>query len=112
MWSSFVAVFIKELKHVLRDRGTLTMFFMLPIMQLSLFGFLDTNVKDLPIAIVDQDNSRVSRELIEDLKATKTFAITDVSTGAHAGTYYTKTLTCASPAADPFGTVGWSTAGF
>jgi ABC-2 type transport system permease protein len=72
-------VFSKEWKHVLRDRGTLTMFFMLPIMQLSLFGFLDTNVKDLPIAIVDQDNSRVSRELIEDLKATKTFAITAVT---------------------------------
>jgi type IV pilus assembly protein PilA len=50
--------------------------------------------------------------LQEDSKSGTTFAITDVSTGAHAGTYYTKTLTCASPAADPFGTVGWSTAGF
>jgi ABC-2 type transport system permease protein len=79
MWDSFVAVFAKEWKHVLRDRGTLTMFFMLPIMQLSLFGFLDTNVKDLPIAIVDQDNSRVSRELIDDLKATKTFAIGEIT---------------------------------
>jgi ABC-2 type transport system permease protein len=79
MWDSFVAVFAKEWKHVLRDRGTLAMFFMLPIMQLSLFGFLDTNVKDLPIAIVDQDNSRVSRELIDDLKATKTFEIARVT---------------------------------
>jgi ABC-2 type transport system permease protein len=79
MWSSFVAVFAKELKHVLRDRGTLAMFFMLPIMQLSLFGFLDTNVRDLPIAIVDQDHSRASRELIDQLRATKTFSVAKIT---------------------------------
>src|SRR5579883_1845055 len=79
MWSSFVAVFSKELKHVLRDRGTLAMFFMLPIMQLSLFGFLDTNVRDLPIAVVEQDHSRASRELIDQLRATKTFAIARIT---------------------------------
>nr|HEX4318260.1 ABC transporter permease [Kofleriaceae bacterium] len=79
MWGSFVAVFAKELKHVLRDRGTLAMFFMLPIMQLSLFGFLDTNVRDLPIAVVDQDHTSDSRELIDKLRATRTFDIVRVT---------------------------------
>jgi len=30
----------KEFKHIFRDRGTLALFFMLPVMQLALFGFL------------------------------------------------------------------------
>lgn len=79
MWLSFVAVFTKEWKHVLRDRGTLAMFFMLPVMQLTLFGFLDTNVRDLPIAVVDQDQTRASRELVDGLRATKTFDISLVT---------------------------------
>jgi ABC-2 type transport system permease protein len=79
MWGSFVAVVRKEFKHIFRDRGTLIMFFMLPIMQLSLFGFLDQNVRDLPTVVVDQDQTRYSRELMDDMRATKTFAITHVT---------------------------------
>jgi len=79
MWSSFVAILRKEFKHILRDRGTLVMFFMLPVVQLSLFGFLDQNVKNLPTVIVDQDHTRASRELIDQLRATKTFAIATIT---------------------------------
>lgn len=79
MWSSFVAILRKEFKHILRDRGTLVMFFMLPVIQLSLFGFLDQNVKNLPTVIVDQDHTRASRELIDQLRATKTFAIATIT---------------------------------
>ncbi|MEP6864877.1 MAG: hypothetical protein ABJE66_29935 [Deltaproteobacteria bacterium] len=61
MWSSFVAILLKEFKHIFRDRGTLIIFFTLPIMQLALFGFLDQNVRDLPTVVVDQDQSRVAR---------------------------------------------------
>lgn len=78
-WGSFVAVMQKEFKHILRDRGTLVMFFMLPVIQLSLFGFLDQNVRDLPTVVVDQDNSRESRELMDELRATKSFAITEIT---------------------------------
>ena len=45
MWSSFVAILLKEFKHIFRDRGTLIIFFTMPIMQLALFGFLDQNVR-------------------------------------------------------------------
>jgi ABC-2 type transport system permease protein len=75
MWSSFVAIVLKEFKHILRDRGTLVMFFMLPVIQLSLFGFLDQNVRDLPTVVVDQDQTSYSRELIDEMRATRTFAI-------------------------------------
>jgi ABC-2 type transport system permease protein len=79
MWNSFVAVLRKEFKHIFRDRGTLVLFFMLPVMQLALFGFLDQNVRDLPTVVVDQDQTRYSRELMDQLRATKTFAITAVT---------------------------------
>ena len=78
-WGSFVAVMQKEFKHILRDRGTLVMFFMLPVIQLSLFGFLDQNVRDLPTVIVDQDNTRESRELIDPLRATNSFEVTEIT---------------------------------
>ncbi len=78
-WGSFVAVARKEFKHIFRDRGTIIMFFSLPIMQLALFGFLDQNVRDLPTVVVDQDQTRYSRELMDDMRATKTFAIARVT---------------------------------
>src|SRR5678816_2655158 len=79
MWSSFVAILLKEFKHITRDRGTIVLFFMLPIMQLSLFGFLDQNVRDLPTVVADQDQTRYSRELLDELRATKTFSIVRVT---------------------------------
>jgi ABC-2 type transport system permease protein len=79
MWDSFVAIMRKEFKHIVRDRGTLVMFFMIPVMQLALFGFLDQNVRDLPIVVVDQDQTRFSRELMDELRATKTFSIARVT---------------------------------
>ena len=75
MWSSFVAILLKEFKHIFRDRGTLIMFFTLPVMQLALFGFLDQNVKNLPTVVVDQDQTRESRELMDEIRASKTFKI-------------------------------------
>jgi len=40
------------------------------------------------------------------------FAISDVSTGASAGTYYTDSATCADPAIVPTVAAGWTTDGF
>jgi ABC-2 type transport system permease protein len=79
IWSSFIAIVQKEFKHIFRDRGTLILFFTLPIMQLTLFGFLDQNVHDLPTVVVDQDQSPVSRELMDEMRATKTFEIARVT---------------------------------
>ncbi len=79
MWNSFVAILRKEFKHIFRDRGTIALFFMLPIMQLTLFGFLDQNVRDLPAVVVDQDQSVYSRELLDQMRATKTFSIAKIT---------------------------------
>jgi ABC-2 type transport system permease protein len=79
MWSSFLAVFQKEFRHIFRDAGTLRLALVIPLMQLVLFGFIDQTVRDLPTAVVDQDRSAESRLFQERLEATRTFKIVDVT---------------------------------
>jgi ABC-2 type transport system permease protein len=76
---SFLAVFRKEILHIRRNRGVLIVTVMMPIMQLMLFGFIDQTVHDVPTVIVDQDRSVQSRELIDKLRATKTFDIKELT---------------------------------
>jgi ABC-2 type transport system permease protein len=80
MWLSFVAVFRKEFLHILRDKGTLAAAFSIPVFQLLLFGFIDQTVKNLPTVVVDQDHSSASRELMDQMRASRTFKITAVTT--------------------------------
>ncbi len=79
MWSSFVAIFRKEFLHIFRDRGTLILAFSIPLFQLILFGFIDQTVKNVATVVVDQDRSSDSRELIDRLRATRTFHIDHIT---------------------------------
>lgn len=83
MWASFVAIFRKELIHILRDRATLVIALTVPLFQLVLFGFIDQTVRDVPTMIVDQDRSVASRELVDKLRATRTFQVIAVSPDPH-----------------------------
>jgi ABC-2 type transport system permease protein len=80
MMSSFLAVFRKEVLHIRRNRGVLIVTVMMPIMQMLLFGFIDQTVHDVPTVVVDQDHSVQSRELMDKLRATKTFDIREITT--------------------------------
>jgi ABC-2 type transport system permease protein len=61
----------KELRQLRRDRMTLAMMTMLPVMQLLLFGYaIDTDVRHIPTVIYDQDRSAASRDLYRSLEAT------------------------------------------
>jgi ABC-2 type transport system permease protein len=75
MLSSFLAIFRKEILHIRRNRAVLFLAVMLPLMQLTMYGFIDQTVHDVPTVVVDQDRSVQSRELMDQLRATKTFAI-------------------------------------
>jgi ABC-2 type transport system permease protein len=81
--NSFIAVFQKEFVHIRRDRGTLMIALTIPLFQLILFGFIDQNVYDVPTVVVDQDQTRASRELMDQLRATRTFRIARVTQNAH-----------------------------
>jgi len=77
--NSFVAIVKKEFLHVRRDRGTLVVALAIPIFQLTLFGFIDQTVTNVPTVVVDQDGTAHSRELMDKLRATHTFAVKRVT---------------------------------
>nr|PZN23481.1 MAG: hypothetical protein DIU78_13810 [Pseudomonadota bacterium] len=61
----------KELLQLRRDRLTLAMMVVLPIVQLLLFGYaVNTDVRHLPTVVYDQDRSAASRDLWRSLEAT------------------------------------------
>lgn len=80
IWSSFLAVFQKEFLHIRRDRATMITALTIPLFQLILFGFIDQTVKNVPTVVVDQDQTRQSRELLDQLRATRTFKIAKITT--------------------------------
>jgi len=56
----------KEFLHLLRDPRSLLLMFLLPVFMLILFGYaVSFDVKNIPLAVYDQDNSTASRAFIE-----------------------------------------------
>ena len=76
MWSSFRAVFYKEWLHIRRDRMTLVMTLMMPLIQMMVYGWMDTNVRHIPTVVCDESHSVESRRFIDELRATGTFDLT------------------------------------
>ena len=61
----------KELLQLRRDRMTIGMMVMLPLMQLLLFGYaIDTDVRHAPTVVYDADRTTASRDLARRLEAT------------------------------------------
>jgi len=51
MMSSFLAIFRKELLHIRRNKAVLFLAVMLPLMQLTMYGFIDQTVHDVPTVV-------------------------------------------------------------
>ncbi len=66
----------KELYHIVRDRRTLAVMFLIPIVQLFLLGYAaTTDIEHLLTAVVDADRTPQSRELVEAYKASRYFDV-------------------------------------
>ncbi len=66
----------KEFLHILRDRRTLFIMFVMPIIQLVLLGYAaTTDVEHLRTAVLDYDQTPASRALIEAYQASGSFDI-------------------------------------
>jgi ABC-2 type transport system permease protein len=62
---------MKELLQLRRDRLTLAMMLVLPVVQLMLFGYaIDTDVRHIPMVVYDQDGSTQARDFAQRLQAT------------------------------------------
>jgi ABC-2 type transport system permease protein len=66
------AIAAKEFKQLSRDRVTFGMIVMIPLMQLMLFGFaINTMIRNVPIAIVDNSGSAAARAITEQVRVTQ-----------------------------------------
>ncbi len=75
--SRLIALIRKEFIQIRRDPRTLILIIVIPIMQLLLLGYAATNdVRNVPLAVYDQDHSSAARRLIEAYRAADYFQIT------------------------------------
>ncbi len=71
-----VTIARKELLHIVRNRRTLVVIFLLPVIQLFLLGYAaTTDIEHLRTAVLDADRTSQSRELIEAYRASNYFNI-------------------------------------
>ena len=85
-WRRLLAVLIKELRQVRRDRLTFAMMIGIPILQLVLFGFaINGDVRQLPLAVYDADRSTFSRGLVAALETSQYFRVVRRIGGAAEG---------------------------
>jgi ABC-2 type transport system permease protein len=70
------AVARKEFRHILRDPRSLSLALAMPMMMLLLFGYaLSLDVDQIPTAVVDQDRTPQSRELLARFASSKYFKL-------------------------------------
>lgn len=87
MFERLRAMLIKEFIQVFRDPRMRIVLFLMPMMQTVIFGYaVNMDVKNIPTAIMDRDNSSESRELAELLTSSGHFRLTrHISHDAEAG---------------------------
>lgn len=67
-----MAILRKELLQLRRDRLTFGMIVMIPLIQLVLFGYaINTEIRHIPAAVVDQSNTSLSLALTQMVEATQ-----------------------------------------
>jgi ABC-2 type transport system permease protein len=82
-WWSIV---LKEFLQLMRDRVTLRMITMIPIMQMLLFGYaINSDPKHMPTAIIAADHSEFSRSFIAAMKTSQYFDVVSELSDEEAG---------------------------
>ena len=82
----FAAILVKEFRQVRRDRLTFAMMIGIPIVQLVLFGYaINTDPRQLPVAVVAADHSEFSRSLVAGMENSRYFRITHRPAGEAEG---------------------------
>ena len=73
-----LAIMIKELRQLRRDRVSLAMIVGIPVLQLLLFGYaINTDVRNLPAAVVDEARTADARAVTQALLATGVIRIAE-----------------------------------
>jgi ribosome-dependent ATPase len=74
--SGLLAILLKEITHIRRERSTVFFALIVPALQLIIFGYaIDVTIDNIPLVVYDLDGGQASRHLVEALHNTQTFAI-------------------------------------
>ena len=76
-WRRSFAMVVKEFIQLRRDRVSFAMIVMIPVMQLLLFGYaINTTPRNLPTAVLMQEDSDLARSVLKALENTAYFRFT------------------------------------
>src|SRR5947208_9798912 len=76
-WRRSFAMLVKEFIQLRRDRVSFAMIVMIPVMQLLLFGYaINTNPRNLPTAVLLQEDSDLGRSVLKALQNSAYFRFT------------------------------------
>jgi ABC-2 type transport system permease protein len=83
VWERYWSVVKKEVIQIKRDRPSLAIALVMPLMLLFLFGYaVNTDVNDIQMAVWNQSPSAASRELVDQFVNTRVFEV-----AAHVSSY-------------------------
>ena len=72
----FAASVVKEFLHIFRDRRTILIAMVMPVVQIILFGFaITTEVQNVRLAVLDPSDDVLTRRIIEQLDASEYFTL-------------------------------------
>jgi ABC-2 type transport system permease protein len=76
-WRRSFAMLVKEFIQLRRDRVSFAMIVMIPVMQLLLFGYaINTTPRNLPTAVLVQEDSDLARSILKAMENTAYFRFT------------------------------------
>jgi len=76
MWRRIISIIIKEFIQLRRDRRSMAMVLVLPIIQMGILGYVvRTDIKDVSLVVWDACNTVESRELITSFQQTEFFLV-------------------------------------
>ena len=76
-WKNIKKIFWAELKKIFTDEGSILIMVTGAVLYSVVYGFVYYNqvVRDVPVGIIDNDNSRISRQFVRDLDATEQVSV-------------------------------------
>jgi ABC transporter DrrB family efflux protein len=83
--NGLLAILIKELAHIRREPTTLLFTFVIPVLQMTIFGYaISTTIEDIRTVVYDQDGRQDGRALVEALVNSRKFKIVEQVHDDHA----------------------------
>ncbi len=86
-FTAFRTVFTREIRTILNTRLIFTLTIVLPLVSFALFAamFIRGSVRDLPIAVMDEDSSSLSRKITSSLDALPSINVAESASSLYEG---------------------------